>query len=91
MKPRTEAIAFRIWAYCEAFGWAQTMAEIPEALDLSVQTVSNVLIRKGWVDRVRRVPQRKYSNETSRGGIVAPTLLDASDLRYYGLDPSVRE
>jgi hypothetical protein len=89
MKPRTEAIAFRIWSYCEAFGWAQTMAEIAEALDLTTQQVNNILVQKGWNDRVRRVSP---GVRRTRGMVISrEPPMPPHHLREYGLDPSVRE
>lgn len=51
--PRTEALAYRIWAYASPRGWDVTGKDIAEALDLSFGVVGMVLQAKGWHNRTR--------------------------------------
>ena len=69
MTPRTEAIAYRIWAYCEPRGWDCTLTEIAYELNESVNRIRAVCQQRGWLYRVRK----EYS--WIKGGIDAPLLL----------------
>lgn len=51
--PRTEAAAFIIWANSQDHGWDRTVAEIAQAVSMSVQRVRRVIEVKGWQNRVR--------------------------------------
>lgn len=51
--PRTEALAYRIWAAAEPLGWNVTTAELAAALDEDVRRVRAVLVYKKWSSRVR--------------------------------------
>lgn len=54
MAPRTEALAYRIWAYATPLGWDCSVKEIAEALgDVSWETVRTVMQHKKWLSRVR--------------------------------------
>lgn len=54
MNPRTETIAFRIWAYCTPVGWDRTMRQIADDLDLDVPVVRGIMQAKRWSHRARR-------------------------------------
>lgn len=58
---KREALAFRIWGYCEPKGWDCTASEVAEALGVSWQRVVATLKFKGWARRIR-------SGVTDRGG-----------------------
>jgi len=51
--PKSEALAFRIWAYAEPLGWDCTVKDIAEELGESWQRVSRVCVLKGWASRLR--------------------------------------
>jgi hypothetical protein len=51
--PRTEALAFRIWAYATPRGWDCTATEIADHLETSYRTVSVIARLKGWSSRLR--------------------------------------
>lgn len=53
MSPRTQALAFRIWAYASPKGWDVSAHDIAEALDVEVRRVHYVLAAKGWNARTR--------------------------------------
>ncbi|MFC3628242.1 hypothetical protein ACFOM8_02145 [Paracoccus angustae] len=55
LSPRSQAIAFRAWAWCQTHGWEQTLQEIAEGIDESQQSVSRVFVLKGWMTRVRKM------------------------------------
>jgi hypothetical protein len=66
MTPRSEALAFRIWQYCEPLGWDCTSTEVADVLGVSVWTVSNICKSKGWSERLRTgygYWQNNYRNE----------------------------
>lgn len=54
MSPRTEALAFRIWAYCREREWYQSVPAVAEALGVSAYRVRRVIELKGWQDRFIR-------------------------------------
>lgn len=53
MTPRSEALAFRIWAYCHPLGWDTTVSDIADALDVDAGRVGKILKAKGWTQRLR--------------------------------------
>lgn len=53
MTPKSEALAFRIWAYCEPRGWDVNVTEIAENLEAPLGRVVGVLAGKKWLNRVR--------------------------------------
>ena len=56
--PRTEAMAFRIWAYATAREWDCTHGEIAGALGLPLAQVRGVIAVKGWNQRLRNAKGR---------------------------------
>ena len=52
--PRTEAIAFRIWAFAKQLGWDCTLEEVALAIDEDINVVKGILTRKGWHARLRK-------------------------------------
>lgn len=55
LTPRSEALAFRIWAHCEPLGWDVTYQEVGDALDVSWHRVNRIAQAKGWLTRFRKV------------------------------------
>lgn len=53
MTPRQQALAFRIWQYCQPLGWNVTTIELANALEQSRYTIHSILRAKGWSNRVR--------------------------------------
>lgn len=53
MSPRTEALAYRIWAYAEPRGWDVSINDIADALDVTVRRCGKVCATKGWTSRLR--------------------------------------
>lgn len=53
LSPRSEALAYRIWAYANPLGWDCTLSELSEALDAKFASVRNVVSMKGWIGRLR--------------------------------------
>jgi len=65
--PRAQALAYRIWAYCQPREWDVTIGEIAEALDESMPRVRAVMVWRGWSGRVRVMsPDWKY-HSASKG------------------------
>lgn len=57
--PRTEALAFRIWAYCDPRGWDVSIVDLAERFQEPVARVRRVLQLKGWLCRVRKTSSAK--------------------------------
>jgi hypothetical protein len=53
MTPRSMALAYRIWADCQAHGWERTAAEISINLGVEAMRVARVARQKGWTARLR--------------------------------------
>jgi hypothetical protein len=53
MTPRSEALAYRIWACCEPRGWGMTLADCAEELGESILRVRAVAQHKGWATRFK--------------------------------------
>lgn len=53
MTPRTQALAYRIWALASPKGWDLTAYDLAEALEVPVARVHYVLAEKGWNARTR--------------------------------------
>jgi predicted DsbA family dithiol-disulfide isomerase len=49
---------FLVWRAASSVNWDCTIGDLAEETGLSLQTVSNVLRRKGWRDRVNDDPYR---------------------------------
>lgn len=69
MTPKSEALAFRIWAFCEPQGWNVTPGEIAEAVGATTQRIGRVLAAKGWTDRVRSDAKDRFQYKRSVRGI----------------------
>lgn len=53
LNPKTEALAFRIWAHCEPRSWNLNMSDLADALGESTHRVRMVVQKKGWLSRLR--------------------------------------
>lgn len=53
MNPKTEALAFRIWAYSDPRDWNVTTIDVAEALEVDRNRVSRVVALKRWAGRFR--------------------------------------
>lgn len=62
LDPKRETLAFRIWQYCKPIGWNATAIEIGNAIGASYQSVSGVLVAKGWANRVRTTRTDKFGS-----------------------------
>lgn len=50
--PRTEAIAYRIWAWCRECEWRTNLLEIADELKLDVNVARGVIQSRGWSRRL---------------------------------------
>jgi hypothetical protein len=64
LSPRSEALAYRIWAFASPRGWDCTSADIAEALGSTPHTVGAVCAFKGWSHRLRGT----FENHVDYGG-----------------------
>lgn len=53
MTPRSEALAYRIWAYAEPKGWDVSILELSIALDEHHGHIGRVCSAKDWTHRFR--------------------------------------
>ena len=53
ISPRSEALAFRIWAYAEPKGWDVLLADVARDLNVDVARVKWVVVAKRWSGRFR--------------------------------------
>ena len=54
MTPRSQALAYRIWARAEPVGWDVSIRELAAELNASRQTILAVCRAKGWLTRLRK-------------------------------------
>ena len=59
MNPKSEALAYRIWAFCEPRGWNVTISEVADALNEPTTTVHNIMRHRRWSSRIRVSPHTK--------------------------------
>ncbi|MCJ8139377.1 hypothetical protein [Falsirhodobacter halotolerans] len=50
---RQKARAYEIWCHCNARKWDCTMAEVAEALSLTVKVVRSICAVEGWTRRLQ--------------------------------------
>jgi hypothetical protein len=88
--PRTEALAYRIWAYATPREWNVTGKDIAEVLGIPYWAVGTVLQAKGWHDRTRtHIKDITFRNDGAGGSLYTAEL---RVLRDMGLDrPHVNE
>jgi hypothetical protein len=65
MTPRTEALAFRIWAIAKPKDWDCTLQELSDATGESVMRVSAICRQKNWNRRLRS--SSSYYLDTGHG------------------------
>lgn len=53
LKPKSEALAFRIWAYAKPREWNVTAKELSEALNVTTNAIGAILRAKKWNHRIR--------------------------------------
>lgn len=80
MTARTDALAFRIWAYCTPREWNCDVREIADALGVSWQSVRGVCIRKGWSARLRK---RRWDTGLQRYRTAGGALMSDFDRADY--------
>lgn len=55
LSPRSQAVAYRAWSWCNDHGWAHTLDEIGDAIGVSRHVLIGVFQVKGWLGRVKLV------------------------------------
>lgn len=83
--PKTEALAFRIWAYARRIGWDCTIAQLAEALDENIHRVRAVVVHKKWTRRLRVAEKYTSDRIASRGNHLVTEVseqLRELDLEY---------
>lgn len=53
MTPKQEALAFRIWAYCQKRRWDVGVVDLSETFNQDRMTITRLLQAKGWLSRLR--------------------------------------
>lgn len=76
LKPRNEAVAFRIWQDCQTHGWYRTIHDIADSVDEPVNRCVQILQMKRWTGRIQRiqienidVPLKTVRVDEALGGI----------------------
>jgi DNA-binding transcriptional regulator LsrR (DeoR family) len=67
MTPRQHAIAYKVWAHCEAIGWDCTVPECADAIGEPATFVGRVVSARGWATRFRaaQADHNAYAWESS--------------------------
>lgn len=80
--PKTEALAFRIWAHASARGWDCTITEIADSLGESKDRVRAIVVHKNWTNRLR-VSSKPVGRRMGAGGsLIMEVDKQAHDLRF---------
>ncbi len=74
LTPRSQAIAYRIWAIAKPLEWDISIADLAEQLNLSHHSIRSVLQLKGWINRLR-LSERRDNNDMLIGEIKSQTTL----------------
>ena len=53
LNPKTEALAFRIWAICDPVGWDISVSDCAKQSGERLASVRRVVHLKGWTHRFR--------------------------------------
>ena len=53
LKVKRDALAYRIWAYCEPLGWDCTVRNVADALGVHWNAVRRISAINGWGNRFR--------------------------------------
>lgn len=68
LSPRSEALAYRIWAYANPLGWDCTAGEVADAIGVSMQAVGHIVRLKKWHGRFRATEQGYHGAGVSEHG-----------------------
>ena len=60
LSPRSEALAYRIWAYANPLGWDCTSGGVADAIGVSMQAVGHIVRLKKWHGRFRATEQDRH-------------------------------
>ena len=74
--PKSEALAFRIWAHARRLGWNCTIVDLAEALSENVNRVRAIVVHKKWTHRLR-VSENYPANRIFTQGNYLCTEVDA--------------
>ncbi len=98
-KPKTEALAYRIWCVANPLGWDLTVTDLSNMLGENTQRVARICQLKGWLNRLRPNPVKKWYTvpplEHQRGHQTAsfrdatPRTLNVEKLHQMGIDIDV--
>jgi hypothetical protein len=79
LSAKSEAIAFRIWAFCQPIGWDADNTTIAAALGESDHRCRAVIHRKGWTRRIRQsqIDDNRFGH---RGALDGPAGIAPGDL-----------
>jgi hypothetical protein len=75
--PRTQALAYRIWAYAKPREWNVTIEEVADELRESPHSVRAVIQHRGWLDRIRRASPADSEYNGSTGTLRRFTHADS--------------
>lgn len=67
MTPRTEAIAFRLWAFASPRGWDCTPLEAADALGEPWRSIAVAIRCKGWATRFRTTQHHSFDITAQAG------------------------
>lgn len=93
MAARSEALAYRIWAYCEPREWDCTVREVSDALGVSAKRVASIAHHKGWTERLRvsgsdaaKELYFAHSAVSKHQATLTPARINRDTLRVFGID-----
>jgi hypothetical protein len=88
LSAKTEARAFRIWAFCQPRGWDVTAIEIAEATGLAERQVLRTIELKGWGGRIRQ-RRRTFTSKNTIVALATPNRISEDRLPILLAVPSL--
>jgi hypothetical protein len=76
MTPKSEALAYRIWALCQPRGWGMTLKDCAEELGVDWRRVQSVVTKKRWWLRFKAESNQGYTKETGAAFVGSVDLAD---------------
>lgn len=74
MTPANEALAYRIWAFCEPLGWNVSVKDIAEEMGCSWQRARTICQHRRWLNRLRKDADKEYAHKARTSGFVERQL-----------------
>lgn len=87
--PKSEALAFLIWAHARRIGWDCTIADLADALDENINRVRAVVVLKKWTGRLRVADKYTSDRIASRGNLLVSEVSDQARALAFDVEHGI--